>query len=153
MKVLVIVLAALVASVAVVLVRVRRRYLNVVVRGVSMVPTYTPGDELLLDRRASGGPRPGVVVVIRMRHDGPGEITAPGVAADEQLFLKRVIAVAGDPVPADVPGEGPVPPGHLVLRGDGPHSLDSRVWGCVPADRVVGVVLRKLGGQTVSSSG
>jgi signal peptidase I len=145
--------AAVVVGVLGVLVVLRRRYLNVVVRGVSMAPTYTPGDELLLDRRARGGPRRGVVVVIRMRHDGPGEVVAPGVAAGEQLVLKRVIAVAGDPVPEDVPGEGAVPPGQIVLRGDGRHSLDSRIWGCVPADRVVGVVLRKLSAQTVSSSG
>ncbi|WP_425569408.1 S26 family signal peptidase [Nonomuraea salmonea] len=56
----------------------------------------------------------------------------------------------GDPVPGDVaaaaearPGDR-VPVGALVVVGDGTSSADSRVYGYLPADRVLGVVVRTL---------
>jgi type IV secretory pathway protease TraF len=60
--------------------------------------------------------------------------------------VKRVGAVAGDPVPPGVAASGPdVPAGCVVLLGDNPaESADSRQYGCVPADRIIGVVLRHL---------
>ncbi len=65
-------------------------------------------------------------------------------------MVKRVAAGPGDPRPAFMPdrgdGSGPVvPTGQLVVLGDNPaRSLDSRQIGYVPADRVLGVVLRSI---------
>lgn len=63
--------------------------------------------------------------------------------------IKRVAAVPGDPVPFPIDGSGPlVPPGSLVLLGDNPDgSGDSRQYGYVPVDAVVGVVLRSITGR------
>ncbi|MGW6502808.1 S26 family signal peptidase [Nonomuraea angiospora] len=39
-----------------------------------------------------------------------------------------------------------MPPGHLAVRGDNAdESFDSRDFGYVPPERVVGVVIRRLG--------
>jgi signal peptidase I len=65
-------------------------------------------------------------------------------------MVKRVAAVPGDARPAFLParaaGSGAfVPAGQLVVLGDNPgRSLDSRQLGYVPADRVLGVVLRSM---------
>ncbi|NUR89731.1 MAG: S26 family signal peptidase, partial [Nonomuraea sp.] len=64
---------------------------------------------------------------------------------------KRLAAVPGDPIPRDAvpalrdaPGSR-VPDGHLVVLGDNPaRSYDSRRTGYLKADRLFGVVLRKL---------
>ncbi len=69
-----------------------------------------------------------------------------------QLLLKRVVAVAGDRIPPDwaepdVHGLGGelVPPGCAVVLGDNrPTSWDSRHYGFVPRERIVGVVVRHL---------
>jgi signal peptidase I len=63
--------------------------------------------------------------------------------------VKRVAAVAGDAVPADIgalaPG-GVVPEDRLVVLGDNPaRSFDSRQSGFLHAGRIVGVVLRRIG--------
>jgi len=62
-----------------------------------------------------------------------------------------LVAVPGDPIPRDrVPAlagvsEGCVPPGKLVLLGDNPaNSYDSRRAGYFPAERVLGVVVRRM---------
>ncbi|WP_255950028.1 S26 family signal peptidase [Streptomyces odontomachi] len=40
---------------------------------------------------------------------------------------------------------GHVPPGRLVLLGDNPGvSFDSRHLGCLPCERVLGTVVRRL---------
>ena len=110
-------------------VTVRRRVVVVSVRGWSMAPDLRPGDRLLV-RRTTAAVRPGDVVVVDL---------------DTGWAVKRVAAVAGDPRPAGVPGAGEVPPGHVVLLGDNAAvSLDSRELGPVPADRLVGVVRRRL---------
>lgn len=67
-------------------------------------------------------------------------------------LLKRVVAVPGDPVPRyhvpalrDTP-ESLVPRGRLVVLGDNPPaSLDSRQFGYLPQERLLGVVVRRLG--------
>lgn len=63
-------------------------------------------------------------------------------------MVKRVVAVSGDPIPAQMPcWAGPrVPAGKLALLGDNhPESSDSRHHGFVDMDRVVGVAVRRLG--------
>ncbi|UBU18342.1 S26 family signal peptidase [Nonomuraea gerenzanensis] len=137
--------ALIALAVLVVLAVVARRGLVVVqVSGVSMAPAYRPGDRVLV--RRTGAVRRGRVVVFEStRPSGWG--TGPPAPP---WAIKRVTALPGDPVPADVVeavAAGPgarVPEGALVVVGDGTSSADSRVYGYVPADRVLGVVVRKL---------
>lgn len=68
----------------------------------------------------------------------------PEPAADR--VVKRVAAGPGDPVPPGIGTTDPtVPAGMVVLLGDNPaESADSRQFGYVPAELVIGVVLRHL---------
>ena len=121
----------------------------------SMTPTISPGDHLLLDKRATGHPAVGDVVVV---HDPLGD----------DLLVKRVVAVGGDsigfedgilvrngtsvtePYTTDFLdgvyyGPDVVPPGQLYLLGDNrSDSVDSRHFGPVPVDTVVGRVVGRL---------
>ncbi|MFD9739624.1 S26 family signal peptidase [Umezawaea sp. NPDC059074] len=116
---------------------VRTRLLVVHVTGPSMAPTFRDGQRVLA-RRTSGAPANGAVVV-----------ASP--FPDSRLVVKRVAAVAGDVVPAEVvraagcPVGSLVPRGSLVLLGDNPReSIDSRVWGFVPVSSVLATVVRKM---------
>lgn len=89
-----------------------------------MAPALEPGDWLLFDPTVQRWPRPGSIVLFR----------EPGT---ELLVVKRVAARA----PATVTTEhGPYPldPGEAWLLGDAPASHDSRHYGAVGADRLVG---------------
>jgi signal peptidase I len=129
----------------------RTHLLVVTVRGLSMAPTYQPGDRVLVRRRPPRRVRAGQIVVA----DLPESVRPlpAGLRPDEVLrqrrVIKRVVAVAGEVTPAGV-GDAParVPAGAMVLLGDNPlASGDSRQYGAVPLDAVVGVVLRKMGGS------
>jgi signal peptidase I len=150
----IVVLAAV--GVALAVLRVRRRYLVVTVQGESMLPAYRPGERVLVRRTPPGSLRPGQVVVLSgFAHARPGERRREAhqqLGAGPGWIIKRVAAVPGDPVPRDTvpalrtePGTL-VPDGRLVVLGDNPdHSLDSRQSGYQMADRLFGVVLRKVG--------
>ncbi len=112
------------------LVLARRRWLVVRVGGHSMTPTYADGDRLLV-RRQRDGWRPGMVVVGR----------PPGI--DGALFVKRLAALEGESVLAEH-GPAVVPAGHCWVLGDAQGSGDSRHWGPVPLEGLVGVVTRRL---------
>jgi len=133
----------------------RRRYLIVAVRGDSMLPALREGDVLLARRRRSGDIRVGDIAVASW--------PVP-VAADEPQprMVKRIVAVAGDPVPdcvrkaaEAVPAEVAVavaaasaapevvPTGFVIVLGDN-GGYDSRVFGLLSADRVLAVVVRRL---------
>jgi signal peptidase I len=118
-----------------------RRFLIITrVDGVSMIPTYAPGERLLVLRTPVGRPRRGDVVVARVRSHNSGESC--------RLVVKRLAAVAGDPVPAAVApktdGASEVPAGMVVLLGDGTRSEDSRAWGPVRRSQIIGLVIARL---------
>lgn len=137
----------------------RRRLVVVDVQGKSMEPTLREGDRVLVRRIAADAVRAGDIVVIER---GAGPSGGPSARADRldrlarldrrrDWAIKRAAAVAGDPVPASVaaaagvaPGTA-VPAGFLVVLGDNAaRSADSRVWGYLPTERLLGVVRRRL---------
>ncbi|MGW0196751.1 S26 family signal peptidase [Nonomuraea sp. NPDC003201] len=147
-----IVVAALVAVLWV----LRKRYLVVTVRGYSMRPSYLPGEKVLVRRTAAAKVRRGQTVVFETPgRTGEGAVAQaapppPGsFVVDVGLLIKRAVATGGDRVDFPVPGAGPVvPEGHLAVRGDNvDESFDSRDFGYVPPERVVGVVVRRLGAR------
>lgn len=117
----------------------RAHVVVVMVRGLSMAPTLQHGDRLVVRRKRK--PTAGAIVVV----DEPRPCR-PGRRPSTHWVVKRVAAVAGDPVPAGVRIQVPVvPSGQLVLLGDNlEHSWDSRHFGFASADRVLGVAVRRL---------
>lgn len=112
-----------------------RRLVVVRVVGHSMVPAFDDGARLLAWRpsRPASRLRVGRIVVFRSAN-----------GSDIAQLVKRVAAVSGDPVPDDLRQDGTdgaVPKGHIMVRGDNPHSLDSRRLGFVSVTAVTAVVL------------
>ena len=93
-----------------------------VVRDTSMLPTLRPGDRLLVWTWAS--PRAGDLVVLR-------DPELPGLH-----LVKRVAACPGESLPAV---GGLV--GYAVLGETAAESRDSRTFGRVPPDLIVGRVV------------
>ena len=102
------------------LLRLVRPLRRVEVHGDSMRPTYRPGDRLLVVRRVPGRPvRTGAVVAVR-------DPRVPG-----RILVKRVEAWTDHGV---------------WVRGDNEaQSTDSRHFGAIPPDRVIGTVVRRYG--------
>lgn len=94
----------------------RRRWRLVVVSGQSMAPTLRDGDRLIV--RVGRAPAVGDLVVFRARDVVP--------ASDLTWMVKRVHRVDPD--------------GAVTVRGDNTHSQDSRHFGAVPPEAVLGVV-------------
>ncbi len=140
----------------------RRRYLAVTVTGRSMEPTYDDGERVLVRRVRIDAVRRGEVVVFTGTPDetwlpiGAGAsakqpVFRPGPASMPRHTIKRVLAVPGDPVPHDAcpalrdAAESSVPAGQIVVLGDAANrSYDSRHYGYVPAELLVGVAVRRL---------
>lgn len=131
---------------------VRSRVVVVEVDGISMSPTYGPGDRVLVRRCRLDHVRRGQVVVVQRPDERTGwsdPASWDGRLDGRGWYIKRAVAVPGDPVPdavlAAVGSAGAtVPPGKLVVLGDNPRSDDSKRWGYVPADRLLGVVMRRM---------
>ncbi|MFF1609749.1 S26 family signal peptidase [Amycolatopsis sp. NPDC058278] len=122
----------------------RRRLIMTTVDGPSMAPALLSGDRVLV--RRTRRPRRGQVALMRFPQ------LPSGAPTGDQLLLKRVVAVAGDRLPPgwaepDVHGLGGevVPGGCAVVLGDNrPSSWDSRHYGFVPREQIVGVVVRHV---------
>jgi len=98
---------------------------RVVVAGDSMRPALAAGDWLLVDPTTRRWPRLGTLVVVR----------EPG---SELLVVKRIAGRPGDRIAAP---DGPrtLGPTETWLLGDAPDvSIDSRAYGAVGLDRLVG---------------
>ncbi|MEU4720737.1 S26 family signal peptidase [Nonomuraea dietziae] len=141
---------------------IRGRYLVATVNGPSMEPNLRSGDRVLV--RRTRRVRSGQIVVVKIADPAPLDGLPPGLEPGDaaelpekpdhpgwRLLVKRAAAVAGEPVPRhrvpalrDVP-ETVVPPGALVVLGDNPgSSWDSREFGFVRGDELVGVMVRRL---------
>ncbi|HEY2505892.1 MAG TPA: S26 family signal peptidase [Streptosporangiaceae bacterium] len=143
---------AVAAAVPVAIWLLRRRIAIVSVFGPSMRPTLRTGDRVLVRRAGLDDLRRGLIVVVE-QPAGDGTWSTPSVRwpADSRAWLiKRLAALPGDPWPASIsPGSAErspvVPAGQLVVLGDNADwSLDSRKLGCIPAERLLGVMLRPL---------
>ena len=134
-----------------VLLVLRRQLVSVTVVGHSMLPTYRPGDHVLI-RRGTVPKRGGVVVVEQpcterrawdLPPAGLGSVRQP--VTERRWLVKRVAATAGDTWSTEAGLIERVPPGHLLLLGDNAAvSFDSRQMGPFPVDRVLGAVWRRL---------
>lgn len=139
--------AFMVAAVVVTAAAVARRSFRVIkVTGRSMLPTYRPGDRVLVRRVTAGELRVDDVVVVE-RPDADGRWAGgPGGPAQREWMIKRLAALPGDPVsPGLIPDgrSGCVPAGKVIVLGDaGPGSRDSKQLGYVPLARVLGVAVR-----------
>lgn len=116
----------------------RTRLVRVTVHGDSMEPTLHAGQRVLIRRTRPTTLNRGDLVVFRRPRDPA-----------RTWMIKRVIATPGDPVPrAEVPTlwghrEPLVPADRIVVLGDNPTvSYDSRQFGYVHADTMLGVVIR-----------
>lgn len=98
--------------------------------------------------------RPGQIVIFEKPDDDRGWVTQPPrwTAGRREWMIKRVAAVPGDRLPGAMVAAaahlaGPsVPAGKLVVLGDNAaRSCDSREIGYIPAERLLGVMLRRLG--------
>jgi signal peptidase I len=145
---LIVACAALVAAAIAVLV-VRRRLTMVSVCGPSMRPNLGPGDRVLARRATVRRLRVGQVVVFE--HPAAGRTwtnRAPSWPPGRREWLiKRVAAVPGDTAPSWVPDAVGVriPDGWFAVLGDNAaNSLDSRTFGLVPADCLLGVMIRPV---------
>jgi signal peptidase I len=125
-----------------------------VIRGASMTPSLRPGDQVLVDVSAYGSPKParGDIVVFSSpgadgRHDikrvvgAPGErvVMADGVLyVDDREFNKPYLGGLPSSVGlGDVEWE--LGAGEYLVLGDNrAHSTDSREFGPIGADRIVG---------------
>jgi signal peptidase I len=132
---------------------VRRRLAIVEVDGPSMLPTLTTGDRVLVRRAKMDDLRAGLVVVVdKPRPDGGWAGPPPSWPPRQQEWLiKRVAALPGDRRPADVPSPDSEPDNAVVPRemfvvlGDNAaRSYDSRMMGCIPAERLLGIMIRPL---------
>jgi signal peptidase I len=125
------ILALLGAALVTVLHAIRHTWIVVTVHGESMQPTLQPGQRLVARRRAGVACARGDVIVF----------AHPARSGDPRHRIKRVAAVAGEPVPPWLGSElTRVPTGQIVIVGDNPRSEDSRHLGLIDVRSVLAVV-------------
>lgn len=130
--------------------RLRHKFVMVSVSGTSMKPTFQPGDRMIVHRRSAEDLEIGDVVVFQhpLAYDGWESLPMPRCIANGQWAVKRVAALPGDIVPDSVrismrcPYRVPI--GKIVVLADDDRGYDSRQWGFIPLERVLGSVAWKL---------
>lgn len=139
--------ASLIVGIAV----ARRLFVMVRVTGTSMLPAFGPHDRVLVQRRAGGKIGVGTVAVLAEPHDVLSwRLTPPGRPGlgEATWVIKRVAAIPGDTVPESVRAAAAraeiVPDGMLVVLSDNPEGNDSRRWGFIPVNRVLGPVVLRI---------
>jgi signal peptidase I len=132
------------AVITVTLLTLRWLFSVVTVRGTSMEPELAEGDQLLARRCGVRQLRRGQLVVF----SEPGlpfcQRPAWLTGARQGLWvIKRVAAVPGDSIPetmrSAVGGLAVVPPRSILVLGNAPDSRDSRQWGFVTSEHILGV--------------
>lgn len=119
---------------------VRTCLIVVTIQGQSMLPALNEGDRVLALRHfMRSWIRTGRIVLVNPSGEGWGEQARP------VLQIKRVVALEGERA-ASLAGEAcQIPPCHLFVCGDNrQHSIDSRIWGPLPLQSVIGLLLLKL---------
>jgi signal peptidase I len=100
-----------------------------------------PGDRLkLVDKRSSSTAKPLDEPYVIHRHDSDAIATTSRKAEPEYIQDPKMAERAAQMLRDDVVnGELVVPPGNYFAMGDNrDNSLDSRYWGLVPRDNIMG---------------
>jgi len=120
----------------------------------SMEPTLEPRDKLLVNVRApkQGPPPRGSIVVLQPPQEDEWVVKRViGVENDDILIGPSGLVLNGRRIQedyitrqsGDAPAGGIVPADSIYVLGDNrPQSNDSRDYGPVPVDRVIGIVVR-----------
>lgn len=132
----------------------------VTVENRSMAPTLEAGDRVLMIRYwPARWLRKGQIVLIE-----PGRGAAAGSALFAVMpYIKRIVALGGETLTISntniaarnysfnhkirhEPSQQMwhIQAGHVFVQGDSPQSVDSRTWGSLPIQSVLGVMLMKL---------
>ncbi len=112
------------------------------VAGGSMRPTLRDGDYILTNKLAYGFRLPFTnVCALRWSGPQPGDVVVLTSPVDGRRLVKRIIAGPGDALRDGYPSGTTVPCGQFFVRGDDADSIDSRTFGCVPRDRILGQVV------------
>ncbi|WP_433257229.1 S26 family signal peptidase [Streptosporangium sp. CA-135522] len=132
---------------------IRRNFVVITVSGLSMTPTLKTGDRVLIRRGTRNLRRGGIVVIARPAmvtgwRDNPPVGRAP---KGTRWYIKRAVALAGDPYPPRAGSKGVVPDDHILVIGDGPQSIDSKQHGPCPRDQILGVVVHRFQRTAVSA--
>jgi signal peptidase I len=111
------------------------------VAGHSMRPTLQDGDRILTNKLAYGLRLPFTHAWLG-RWSGPrrGDVVLFSSPVNGRRLVKRVAGVPGDRLPGG-PRAARVPAGQYFVLGDDPDSLDSRTFGCVSRERILGRVV------------
>lgn len=139
----------LVIAVAVAIAWLRARFVLVRVEGGSMEPTLHGHDRVMVRRLPARRLKVGQIVVLERPYRDAGWVwrdSDSGIRG-RAWIIKRLAALPGDPLPTGVEADdatGGVPAGRAVVFGDNRDaSTDSRTFGLIPLDRVLGVALRR----------
>lgn len=141
------VLLAVVVAVIILAAWVRRFLVFVTLNGLSTTPTHQGGDRVLVRRKTVADLRRGEVAVVQAPNPQTGwrdNLPFDGRVDEHEWGLKRVVALPGDAVPAEVNAtSGTTVPATSFAVLDDVMGADSRQFGLVPGHQLLGVVVRR----------